>query len=149
MRSCVIFEEMGMVASKLDCCSICGSPLHHPLASYCRRCKRLIDRVDIRKKPDKGARVRALQNAWDGEGFRCYYTGIRLVEDNPKAPKYLTFDHLTPREEQEIVVVAAAINDMKSDMADDEFRAMVAQLASRFKGREFDESVFDLKHWER
>jgi hypothetical protein len=93
--------------------------------------------------------VRALQKAWDGEGFRCHYTGIRLIEDNPKDPRYLTFDHLIPREEQEIVVVAGAINDMKSDLADDEFRAMVVQLANRFKGEEFDENVFDLKHWKR
>ena len=135
--------------SESGICAVCGSPLHHPLASYCRRCKKLLDRVDIRSKPDKIARARALQKSWDGEGFRCYYSGIRLIEDNHKDPRYLTFDHLTPRREGNIVVVAAAINDMKSDMADDEFRAMVLQLASRFEGGEFDESVFDLKHWKR
>ena len=135
--------------NKLNCCPICGSPLHHPLASYCRRCKRLIDRVDIRKKPDKVARVQALQNAWDGEGFRCHYTNIRLVEDNQKDPRYLTFDHVIPRAEQVIVVAAAAINDMKSDMSDEEFRAMVIQLSSRFNGGEFDDNVFNLKYWRR
>jgi hypothetical protein len=90
-----------------------------------------------------------LQKAWDGNGFRCYYSDVRLVEDNPKDPRYLTFDHLTPREEHDIVVVAAVINDMKSDMADVEFRAMVLQSASRFQGGEFDEQVFTLKHWKR
>lgn len=134
---------------KLDRCSICGSTLHHPLASYCKRCRKLIDRVDIRRKPDKQARVRALQKAWNGEAFRCYYTGIKLAEDNPKDPRYLTFDHLTPREESEVVVVAAAINDMKSDMSDDEFTAMILALAKRFAGGEFDESVFNLKYWRR
>lgn len=106
-------------------------------------------RGDIRRKPDKQARVTALQQAWDGKGFKCYYTGIRLVEDNPKDPRYLTFDHLTPRQESKIVIVAAAINDMKSDMSDGEFRAMVIELAKRFAGDEFDQSIFNLKYWKR
>lgn len=135
--------------SETNACPICGSLLHHPLASYCKRCKKLLNRVDIRRKPDKAARARALRDAWDGEAFRCYYTGIRLIEDNPKDPRYLTFDHLTPRQEGDIVVVAAAINDMKSDMADDEFRAIVLQLANRFGGGEFDEGVFNLRYWKR
>ena len=138
-----------MALNESEICPICKSSLHHPLATYCKRCKRLLDRVDIRKKPDKEARVRALQKAWDGEGFRCYYSSIKLVEDNPKDPRYITFDHLTPRKESDIVVVAAVINDMKSDMSDDEFRLMVLQLAIRFKGGKFDERVFNLKHWKR
>jgi hypothetical protein len=138
-----------MIVNKSECCPICGSPLHHPLASYCKRCKRLVNRVNIRKKPDKEARVRALCEAWDGEGFRCHYSGIRLVEDNPKDPRYLTFDHLTPGDEYNIVVTAALINDMKSDMAEDEFKAMVIQLARRFEGGKFDKNIFNLKHWKR
>jgi len=130
-------------------CQVCGNPLHHPLASHCRRCKKFIDRVDIRRKPDKEARARALKQAWDGEMFRCYYSGAKLVEDDPKDPRYLTFDHRIPRQEHDIVVVAQAINDMKSDMADDEFRGMVLQLASRFTGGKFDERAFHLKHWRR
>jgi len=139
----------GVVMSEFGTCAICGSPLHHPLATYCRRCKKLLDRVDIRRKPDKVARARALQDAWDGEAFRCYYSGVRLVEDNHGDPRYLTFDHRIPRQETDIVVVAAVINDMKSDMADDEFRAMVWQLANRFNGGGFNESVFNLKYWKR
>lgn len=130
-------------------CAACGTPLHHPLATYCKRCKKLIDRVDIRGKHDKSARERALKKAWDGQAFRCYYTGIKLVEDNHKDPRYLTFDHRIPRKESDIVVVAAAINDMKSDMADDEFRAMVQELANYFNGQGFNESVFNLKYWKR
>jgi len=109
----------------------------------------LLDRVDIRKRPDKAARVRALQEAWDGEAFRCYYSGVRLSEDNPRDPRYLTFDHRIPRREVDVVVTAAVLNDMKSDMADDEFKVMILQLASRFNGGEFDESVFNLKYWKR
>jgi len=28
-------------------CPICYSELHHPLSTYCKRCKRIIDRIDI------------------------------------------------------------------------------------------------------
>jgi len=93
--------------------------------------------------------MQALKRAWDGEGFRCYYSGIRLVEDNPKDPRYLTFDHRTPRQESDVVVAAAVLNDMKSDMTEDEFKAMIIQLASRFKGGRFDENVFNLEYFRR
>jgi len=139
----------GLEKRTIGNCPICESSLHHPLATYCIRCRKLIGRVDVRHKPDKVARAKALTQAWDGKGFRCYYTGIRLVEDNHSDPRYLTFDHLTPREESRIVVVAAAINDMKSDLSDGEFRRMVRQLASRFSGGEFDARAFNLKHWKR
>ena len=130
-------------------CMVCGNPLHHSLASYCRRCKKLIDRVDNRKKPDKEARTKALRKAWDGKVFRCFYSGIRLVEDDPKDPRYITFDHKIPRREADIVLAAQAINDMKSDMTDSEFRKMVMQLASRFSGGKFNERAFQFKYWKR
>jgi hypothetical protein len=93
--------------------------------------------------------VQALKRAWDGQCFRCHYTGVKLIDDNLKEPRYLPFDHFIPREEHKIVIVAAAINDMKSDMSDQEFRQMVIQLANRFGGGEFDEKAFNLKHWKR
>lgn len=129
-------------------CDICGSD-KHPYAHFCKRCKKLVDRVDIRKKADKDARAKALKEAWEGEAFSCYYTGVKLVEDNPKDPRYLTFDHRTPRIESDVVVTAALINDMKTDMTEDEFKATVIQLNSRFAGGSFDGSVFDLKYWKR
>ena len=87
-------------------CMVCGSPTHK-LAELCKRCKRLRDRVDTRRRPNRAARVSALQQAWDGEGFRCYYTGIRLIEDDHHDPRYLTFDHRTPRNDEDVVVCAA------------------------------------------
>ena len=142
-------------------CQICGSPKHQ-LAYCCKRCKRIIDRRGPRRKrgdtlgkPDKEARrkarLKALKNAWVGESFHCHYSGVRLVEDkeNSKDPRYLTFDHRTPRKESDVVVAAYVINDMKSDMTESEFKKMVIQLASRFKGGPFDERVFNLKHWKR
>jgi len=94
-------------------CIVCGCELNNPLALYCTRCKGILYRIDTRRKHNRKARIRALQQAWDGESFRCFYTGVKLVEDNSKDPRYLTFDHLIPRKEDEIVIAAAAINDMK------------------------------------
>jgi len=101
-------------------CDICDSPIH-PLATFCKRCKKIIDRIDIRKKPDKKARIDALKRAWDGKSFRCYYSGIELDENNHRNPRYLTFDHRIPRKEDDLVVASACINDMKSDMTEEEF----------------------------
>jgi len=80
---------------------------------------------------------------------RCHFTGILLVEDNPRDPRYLTFDHRVPRDESDLVLAAGLINDMKSDLSEEEFRAVVNQLARRFGGGGFDDSVFTLKHWKR
>ncbi len=103
----------------------------------------------MRNKSDKKARENALKQSWDGTHFKCFYSGINLVEDNPKDPRYITFDHKTPRKEDDIVMVAAVINDMKSDMSDSEFRAMVNQLSNRFHDMRFDSNVFNLKYWKR
>jgi len=136
-------------------CPVC-SGTKNPTADFCKRCRKIIDRPgprrkkgDVVRKRDKEARRRALEEARVGKGFRCYYSGVRLIEDNPKDPRYLTFDHRIPRDESDVVVAASLINDMKSDMTESEFKKMVIQLASRFKGGSFDNRVFNLKHWKR
>lgn len=129
-------------------CPVCGSSKHR-FAKLCKRCKRLVGRLDTRHKADRDARVRALKAAWDGDGFCCYYTGVRLVEDNHADPRYLTFDHRVPRREDDVVVAAASLNDMKSDLDETEFRAVVLELAKRFQGGSFDAKVLELKHWKR
>ena len=93
-----------------------------------KRCKKIIDRGNNKRKPDKKARLEALKQAWNGEVFHCYYSGIRLVENDSKDPCYLTFDHRTPRDEKDVVVAAAVINDMKSDLTEKEFKSIVIQL---------------------
>lgn len=129
-------------------CPVCDGPVH-PEAEYCKRCKRILDRVDMRRKPDRAARAKALKTAWDSECFRCSYSGARLDEDDHHNPRYLTFDHRTPRQEDDVVVTAACLNDMKSDLTEAEFRTVVLALASVFQGGPFDEDVLELKHWKR
>ena len=114
-------------------CEVCDAETH-PLARLCKRCKRFVDRIDIRRKPNKQSRIEALRGAWDGEWFQCYYTGVRLEENDFKHPRYLTFDHKTPRDEDDVVIAAMCINDMKTDLSEDEFRAVVLGLARKFEG---------------
>ena len=134
---------------KLAKCVVCRCDLSNPQALYCARCRKIVNRIDTRGKHSRQARIRALRRSWDGKFFRCFYTGVKLVEDNHKDPRYLTFDHRIPRRENRIVIVASAINDMKSDMSDREFRKMVLQLANKLSGGEFDARAFKLRYWKR
>jgi len=134
--------------TRTNSCTVCGAVIH-PLSQLCKRCKKFVDRVDIRKKADRAARIRALQRAWDGKSFRCHYCGVQLNETDHGDPRYLTFDHRIPRREDDVVVAAACLNDMKTDMSEDEFRTMIIELASRFQGGIFDAKALYLKHWKR
>lgn len=129
-------------------CRVCGKPIH-PQAYCCPRCKKLIDRVDPRGKANKEARISALKEVWDGQAFRCHYTDVRLVESDSKSPLYISFDHRIPRDERDVVVTSQVLNDMKSDLSEDEFKAMVMALAKHFCGESFDSSVMRFKYWKR
>lgn len=133
-------------------CEVCDDSIH-PQANLCKRCKKLLDRLDTRKtiRRNKGARLKALKSGYNKAGgfFECHYTHVRLVDDNHRSPRYLTFDHKIPRDESEMVLAAQLINDMKSDMTESEFKFMVKHLANHFDGGSFDESAFNLTHWKR
>ena len=81
-------------------CTVCGSP-SKPRNLYCPRCHKFIFR-----KPNHKARAAALMEAWDPvhRCFRCWYTGIRLNEENPFSRRYLTFDHVVPGDDSRLVV---------------------------------------------
>ena len=133
-------------------CIICDAVLRHSLAKYCRRCGNIMQRIESGGKADIEARVKVLQKAWDAdnEAFRCHYSGIRLVDDDPKDPRYITFDYVNPLRNGELVVTAALIRHMKLYITTDEFTAIISQLAKHFAdGTEVDEGVFRLKYYRR
>jgi hypothetical protein len=136
-------------SSAVHNCRVCSRPRH--FQSYCCSiCKRMLDRIDIRRrKPNQAARERALKKAWDGNCFKCYYTGWELSVDNPKSHLYLTWEHLIPGDENDVVVAAAIINDMKSDFTEDEFRKMVTALARRFKDSTYEIPMIVPQHYRR
>lgn len=112
-------------------CKICGKEITSS-HSYCQRCKGL-----LRRKPDitRTTKTRALLSAIRNHEFHCHYTGIPLLTnkcDKNKA-RYLTFDHRTPRNNNDIVTCAALINDMKSDMNEDEFKNAILEVAKHFQ----------------
>lgn len=136
--------------SEAGACEICRETIAAG-AKRCARCNKLVRgrRGKGRNKADKAARVRALQASWREGGFRCHYTGILLEEKNHRSPRYLSFDHRTPRDESDIVIAAQMINDMKSDLAEDEFRRIVVALTKHFAGEPFDEDSLNLVHFRR
>jgi hypothetical protein len=84
----------------------------------------------------------------EAQGFLCRYTGIKLDEENDHSPRYLNFDHLIPGGPV-VVPAAAVINNMKSDLSEDEFRAIIRELVRRWDGAEFNENLMRLKYWKR
>lgn len=137
-------------------CYVCEKPAR---GICCNRCTKLVNRKNGKRKIKRNndERRAALKRAWDktAKAFRCVYTNVKLLlaQRHKRSPRYLTFDHSTPRSEKKMNVVASAINDMKSDMADSEFKRVVGGLAKskRFNntGGAFDAKLLKLKHWKR
>lgn len=84
-----------------------------------------------------------MKRQWDFElgVFRCHYTGIPL-DGQRGSRRYATWEHLTPGDEYDVVLVADLVNRMKTDMSDAEFRGLVQALARHFDGATFDSSAF-------
>lgn len=135
-------------------CQVCAGS-RHALASLCRRCKGIRDRIDGRAKR-RGqsvsyiSREKALEQAWDRAvgAFRCQYSGV-VLDEQPHSPWHITFDHRTPRVEEDVVVCSALVNNMKSDLTEAEFQKVIQQLAERFSGQRSEIDRFSPSHWKR
>lgn len=127
-------------------CEICGSTSCRVRnftgkPNLCDRCCKVAGRrfIKFRGKrrrevviPTRREWLYALKAAWDvnGQAFRCQLTGIKLQTDQIGSPAYLTLDHATPGSAAGgWIVVAALINDMKSDLAVEEFQTLVPLVA--------------------
>lgn len=138
-------------------CRICKSDTSHgyrrsrkpwlsesaPFAYVCDKCKPLALRKFNKKRGKTGRTVQVpkfhewltvLDKAWDQDGqcFRCQISGVTLCIDDRSSPAYATLEHA---DNGEYMVVAAIINDMKSDLTLDEFKKIVKELACHFNGR--------------
>jgi hypothetical protein len=107
-------------------CPVCGRE-PRPRFKYCPVCWQFCG--GAHKGIPAAIRAAALRKALDPTtgGFRCFYTGILLVLDDPGSPMYLSFDHIDPRKGR-IVVCARLINEMKEDLTGDEFRTAVLAI---------------------
>ena len=131
-------------------CIICDAE-KHPQAYACKRCKKILDRVELRpdaegrpRRFNRQARIQALRASWRSGAFYCFYTGVQLIHDPTESRdhRYLSFEHQTPGDESSVVVACSLVNRMKTDLSDDEFRTMVTELAKAFAGGGFDEQAF-------
>jgi hypothetical protein len=125
-------------------CIICGKP-PVPHTRYCARCHKLADASDFSK-----AQLAALIEAYDEvlDVFICHYTGLPLDLTDPGSPLYLNFDHVIPRDNRRLACAAAFVNVMKSEMTEEEFRALIIELAHHWEtGEPFDTNVLKLKYW--
>jgi hypothetical protein len=128
-------------------CNICNRDRGH-WRKYCDRCRKFVYRAG-----KKSAHVAALKRDYDPvkDCFRCHYTHIILEEKDTKSPKYLTFDHMVPGNEDidNLVLTFAAYNEKKTDMSYEEHVAFSREVVRAAEGKGFDEKVLDLKHWYR
>jgi hypothetical protein len=133
-----------------DRCVVCGAGTHRPSAA-CARCQRILDRVETRRdasggvrRVDAAARLRALAGSWHDGAFRCFYTGVSLLEDHSRwrDHRYLVFEDRIPGDGASVVVTCALVSRMKADLSEGQFKLMVAELAKAFDGGPFDQGAF-------
>ena len=109
--------------------------------------------------PTRKEWIEALAKAWNPASacFECQIAGVPLDLVNTNSPRYLTLEHAHPQHaEGGWLIVAAAINDMKSDFSLGEFRQAIPLLDACMRGRR-DRRTADhlrrlldsLEHWRR
>lgn len=64
---------------------------------------------------------------------------------NPRSPWYLTFDHRFPGKKGNLAVCTAWINYMKTYLTEEQFRAILKELAEHFRnGAPFTGDALDI-----
>ncbi|QDT30032.1 hypothetical protein Enr10x_53910 [Gimesia panareensis] len=160
-----------------EACELCGSPTNVKVRNFkvatppclCARChavaKRRFNKFRGRKRdrivdiPTRQDWIDALADAWDETSgcFRCRISRVPLELTNHKSPFYATAEHVAPGKRSEgFWVVAALINDMKSDLDFDEFKKVLPLLAQialntdkKTERRQLEQVMRKLRHWRR
>ncbi len=132
---------------RVEECVICGGePV--PWSYYCPRCRRFV----LIHNTAQRHRVRAMKEAWSEEedGFVCHHTGVRVDDDKPRSPWYISFDHGVPRDDDTLVVTAWWVNVMKSALSEEEFWKVVGEYDRYLReGGVFDRDVVGFSYWRR
>ena len=129
-----------------ETCVICG---HEPIKTmiYCQRCRKI-----LLCEGDRVAKRKALVEAYDrdADGFRCYYTGFLLVLDDPSSPWEYNFDHRIPGQPGDYVITCGLLNDMKTQLSEEEFKKVVIELAAHFEtGKPYNRDIIKFEFWDR
>ena len=129
-----------------DKCLLCEKPpVPHTL--YCARCHKMADAPDFSM-----VMLQALKEAYDPatDSFLCHYTGVAVDLENLGRPWDLTYDHPTPGDGSRLVVAAYWVNVMKTQLSEDEFRAVIIEMARCFEtGQPFRLEVCGFKYWKK
>lgn len=129
-------------------CEVCTAPIGR--GKRCKHCRRIHDALSADPRSDVNAITTAMRRAYRGGRFYCHYSGIELNTENSGSPFYRSIDHRTPGDRNDVVLCAIFINQMKGDLAEDEFRAAVRVLADCFAGKgTADFSSVSFRHWQR
>jgi len=136
------------------CCDQC-----YPLAFRKPNPKRGRGRTRRVRIPTREQWFKSVRDSWDSRRhcFRCQITHVALDLKNKKSPVYPTLEHAYTRKGAvRFLVVASAINDMKSDLTLSEFRKAIPLVckclkrnphAKHVKGLE--KVLKKLKQWRR
>jgi hypothetical protein len=110
-------------------CQICGNASGP--RGYCDSCRKLLNQVTTRTSAwaDADARRNAMQDQWDADAnvFRCAYTDLPLSDEYPE-PLRPTWALRDPARTSSVALAATFVKDMKADLDDEAFRAMVGAL---------------------
>ncbi len=156
------------MARQQNLCAICESPevkrrrrIERKGASValCESCGKLVFRKFNRRRGRQRDRIveipsrrdwfEVLRTSWDSNDhcFRWMVSNVRLLPDAPDSPRYPTLEHTAPgKGHGGWLVVAAAINDMKSDFDFDEFKEIIPLLARILQANGDKEASSDLQN---
>jgi len=131
---------------KIKTCIICGKPRWINNSKYCRTCSQFSLRMVIKQFPPK-----TREAVWDyvkKNGYVCYYTKMQLDMTDPHSPWYCVFDHWKPHDSSKIVITSSLLNDMKSDLSENEFWYLIKALAD-YKRHGAKIRQIKIKYWGR
>jgi hypothetical protein len=109
-------------------CCLCGRPVFTLQSKYCRRCSHFARRLEMQRFGKKV--VGEILEHVRINGYTCAYTAIALDMVNSRSPWYGVFNCLTPGNKSKVVLSCALFNEMKSDLAIQEFWYYIKQLAN-------------------
>jgi len=126
-------------------CPLCGKAVFRKHFTYCPTCSLFVYRLQ-----NTHLSIQAKQSVLDyvhKHGYVCYYTGMSLNLKDPKDPWYCVFDHWIPGDDRRIVLTSFLVNDMKTDLSEDEFWYTIEQLYN-FKKYGSKIRKIRLKYWQ-
>jgi len=127
-------------------CCRCGKPVYSNHSMYCPICRQFALRMSAKRLP--ASTIEDIWNYVRKYGYVCYYTGMKLDMVNRKSPWYGVLDHWIPQNSKKVVLTSALINEMKSDLTEEEFWYYIKQL-NNYRVKHTKVKKKKLVYWDR